>query len=69
MRNGGEIMEKLHFKKEEVIAYLEDLLLMNTATYEQEQLYVDYKWDGKLKKNYAYKLTLKEMKNIWENGF
>jgi hypothetical protein len=37
-------------------------MMDNTATYEQEQLYVEYKWNGKLKKNYTYKLTLKEMK-------
>jgi hypothetical protein len=62
-------MEKLHFSLEEVISFLEMKMIDNTATYEQEQLYVDYKWDGKLKKNYTYKLTLRQMKKIYENGF
>jgi hypothetical protein len=55
-------MTKLNFSLEEVVSFLEMKMMDNTATYEQEQLYVEYKWNGKLKKNYTYKLTLKEMK-------
>jgi hypothetical protein len=62
-------MQKLRFLKSEVIAYLEELLLDQAATDEQEELYVEYKWTGKLKKNYTYKVTLKEMKKIYEGNF
>jgi hypothetical protein len=55
-------MEKLHFTLEEVVSFIEMKLLDDTATYEQEQLYVDYQWSGKLKRNYTLKKTLKEMK-------
>jgi hypothetical protein len=55
-------MTKLNYSLEEVVSFLEMKMMDNTATYEQEQLYVEYKWNGKLKKNYTYKLTLKEMK-------
>jgi hypothetical protein len=62
-------MEKLHFKTSEVISFIEDLINDGAATDEQEELYVDYKWEGKLKKNYTYKVTLKQMKRIINNGF
>jgi hypothetical protein len=55
-------MTKLNYSLEEVVSFLEMKMMDNTATYEQEQLYVEYKWNSKLKKNYTYKLTLKEMK-------
>jgi hypothetical protein len=55
-------MTKLNYSLEEVVSFLEMKMMENTTTYEQEQLYVEYKWNGKLKKNYTYKLTLKEMK-------
>jgi hypothetical protein len=55
-------MTKLNYSLEEVVSFLEMKMMDNTATYEQEQLYVEYKWNGKFKKNYTYKLTLKEMK-------
>lgn len=55
-------MTKLNFSTEEVASFLEMKLLDNTATYEQEQLYVEYKWNGKLERNYTLKKTIKEMK-------
>jgi hypothetical protein len=58
-------MKKNTFRKSEVIAYIEELILDQAATDEQEELYVDYKWSGKLKKNYTYKKTLVEMKRIY----
>ena len=56
-------MERKKYTVEEVVSFLEFKLESNTATYDQEQLYVDYKWDGKLKRNYTLKKTLKEMKS------
>ncbi|MEH7116017.1 hypothetical protein V7128_01160 [Neobacillus vireti] len=55
-------MTKLNFSSEEVASFLEMKLLDNTATYEQEQLYVDYKWNGKFERNYTLRKTLNEMK-------
>jgi hypothetical protein len=55
-------MERKNFTLEEVVSFLEFKLEANTATYDQEQLYVDYKWNGKLKRNYTLKKLLKEMK-------
>ena len=56
-------MEKV--KLSEVISFLEMKMLENTATYEEEQLYVDYKWNGKLNRNYTYKKLLKEMRESY----
>lgn len=62
-------MERNTFRLSEVISFLEMKLLENTATYDEEQLYVDYNWDGRLKKGYTYKKLINEMKEIHENGF
>jgi hypothetical protein len=55
-------MEKEHFSLEEVVSFLEMKLEDNTATYEQEQMYIDYKWSGKIKKTYTYKKLTREMR-------
>lgn len=62
-------MERNIFLKSEVIAYLEDKLLMDTATQEESELYADYKWTGKLKKGYTYKKVIAQMTKIHECGF
>jgi competence protein ComGF len=56
-------MEKLHFRKSEVIAYLEEKILSNMATEDELEMYQDYKWDRKLNKNnYTYKKLIAEMR-------
>jgi competence protein ComGF len=56
-------MEKLHFTKSEVLAYLEDKILSNMATEDELEMYQDYKWDRKLNKNnYTYKKLIREMR-------
>ncbi|PLR99631.1 hypothetical protein [Bacillus sp. T33-2] len=60
-------MEKNKFRKSEVIAFLEGQILSGAATDEQEELYIDYKWNGVLKRNnYTYKKLIKEMKRHYE---
>jgi hypothetical protein len=56
-------MEKLHFRKSEVIAYLEEKILSNMATEDELEMYQDYKWNKKLNKNnYTYKKLIREMR-------
>lgn len=55
-------MERNTFRKEEVISYLEMIIKDGTANEEQEELYLTYIWNGKLKKNYALKLTIRDMR-------
>lgn len=57
------------FGKDEIIAFLEELMLNDQATYEQEELYLNYTWNGKLsKKNQTCLKTKRQMKRIY-NGF
>lgn len=56
-------MEK-HYKVNEVIAFLEEMIVSEMATENEEILYQDYKWFGKLNKNNTYKRVLKKMKKL-----
>lgn len=59
-------MGKIYFSKMEVLAYLEDKILMNMATEDELELYEAFVWDGKLKRNnYTYKRLVMEMKRIY----
>lgn len=63
-------MEKLTFRKDEVIAFVEDLIQSNAATDEQEEMYEEYQWTNKLNKNnYTYKLTISQMRNLWNDKY
>jgi hypothetical protein len=62
-------MEKIRFSKSEVIAYLEEKILMNEATEDESALYEHYIWNRKLTKGYTYKKLIREMRDIQENGF
>jgi hypothetical protein len=63
-------MNKVQFRKSEVVAYLEDLILQDIATQDEEDLYVNYKWSGKLDKtNYTYKEVLIDMKRLWNEKY
>lgn len=62
-------MQKLNFKKSEVLSYIESKIIDDIATEEEMELYQDFKWDGTFKMNYTYKKVLKEMKGIQENGY
>jgi hypothetical protein len=54
-------LEKVSFREEEVIAYLEDRIKDDLATREEENLYQDYHWFGVLKKNRTYKKVVLKM--------
>lgn len=60
-------MDKLHFSKEDVIGFLETKLLDNTASQEEQELYEQYVWNGKLENNYTRKILISQMKRIY-NG-
>jgi hypothetical protein len=60
-------MTKLRFSKSEVISFLEDLIKSGAANEEQEELYINYTWNGVLVKNYTYKKVLRLMKKEY-NG-
>lgn len=62
-------MEKNKFRKSEVIAYLEDLILMNMATEDESTLYENMHWTGKLEKNNTYKAVVKKMHQEWDRKF
>jgi hypothetical protein len=56
-------MEKLHFLKSEVIAYLEEKIISNMATEDELEMYQEIKWNKKLNKNnYTYKKLIREMR-------
>lgn len=70
MQTGGERMEKLTFTKDEVIAFVEDLIQSNAATDEQEEMYEEYQWTNKLNKNnYTYKFTIAQMRKLWNEKY
>jgi hypothetical protein len=59
-------MEKLRFRKSEVIAYLEDKILSNMATEDELEMYQDYKWNNTIDKtNYTYKKLIREMRKLY----
>lgn len=63
-------MEKLTFTKDEVIAFVEDLIQSNAATDEQEEMYEEYQWTNKLNKNnYTYKFTIAQMRKLWNEKY
>jgi hypothetical protein len=54
-------MEKLRFRKSEVIAYVEDMILSNMASEDELNWYEEFIWNNKFNKNYTYKLIVKKM--------
>jgi hypothetical protein len=65
----GEVkyMQKIRFSESEVISYLEDLILSQEANDDEEQLYEEYNWNGKLSKNnYIYKRLVMKMTKTYK---
>ncbi|MBL4951006.1 hypothetical protein JK635_01970 [Neobacillus sp. YIM B02564] len=58
-------MNKKKFSMEEVASFLEYVIISDTATEEEQILYEDYKWNGKLRNNHIYKSVLHKMRNEW----
>lgn len=63
-------MERLHFKTEDVIGFLEWLISNDMASVDELEMYEDWKWDDKLDRNkhfYTYKRLLKKLKREYNN--
>lgn len=58
--------EKASFRVEEVIDYLEALIVSDEATPEEEYLYQDYHWYGILRKDKVLKRVLRKMGSEWK---
>jgi hypothetical protein len=54
-------MTKLRFSKSEVQAFVEELILDQIATEEEQNWYEELIWTNKFNKNYTYKLIVKKM--------
>lgn len=62
-------MEKFTIRTSEVISFLEDLISDGLANQDEELLYENYRWEGKLyKTNYTYKSTILKMKKEYEGN-
>jgi hypothetical protein len=60
-------MEKLKFSQEEVIGFLEDLIVSGEATQEEQNLYQNYLLYGELKKfTYTYRTLIEQMRKLFE---
>lgn len=59
-------MEKLHYSKSEVIAFVEELILDQMATEDEQVWYENYVWNGEFKKNYTYKCIIRKMKRVYD---
>jgi hypothetical protein len=62
-------MEKLHFSKSEVTSFLEEMIEIGMATEDEQLLYENYIWDGKLERNSTYKKVLRKMKKLTNEEF
>lgn len=62
-------MERNIYRKSEVLAYLEEKILMNMATEDEQTLYEGFVWNGKLVKNYTLKKLIAEMRRLYDEKF
>jgi len=62
--------EKLMWRVSEVIAFIEERIIDDIASEEEEIMYQDYKWSGKINKNtYEWKCVLRNMNKEYNGGF
>lgn len=59
-------MEKLHFSKMEVLSFVEELILDQMATEDEQAWYENFVWNGEFKKNYTYKVIIRKMKRVYD---
>jgi hypothetical protein len=60
-------MDKLKFSECEVLSYLEDKILDNIATEDEQNLYQNFLLQGQLKKfNHTYKQLVLQMRELFE---
>jgi hypothetical protein len=62
-------MERNIYRKDEVISFLEEKVLMDIATQEELNLYEIYIWSGKLVKGYTYKLLVRQMRRLYDEKY
>mgnify|MGYP005750563679 CR=1 FL=1 len=60
--------DKLTWRKSEVLAYLEELVLTGEATDAESVLLENYHWTGKLNKNNTYKMIIRKMRKEWNSN-
>jgi hypothetical protein len=60
-------MDKLHFSEEEVLGFLEELIISGEANQDEQNLYQDYLLQCQLKKfNHTYKQLVLKMRELFE---
>jgi hypothetical protein len=64
-----KMMERNSIRKSEVLSFLEWKIINNVATNEEEQLYIDFKWNGEIEKNDTYKQIIKQYKELHNEKF
>ena len=63
-------MEKLKFTQEEVISFLEDKILDQTANQKEQHLYENYLLFGKLHKmNHTWEGLVNQMRELFESTY
>lgn len=62
-------MTKLHYGRSEVQAFVEELILDQMATEEEQLWYEEIQWNNRFNKNNTYKGILRKMKKIYEGNF
>jgi hypothetical protein len=61
-------LKEVSFREEDILAYLEELIIDDLATQEEENLYQGFHWNGILKKNRTYKKVLLKMEEEYMGG-
>lgn len=62
-------MDRINWRKSEVLAFLETILQDGTASDKQEEMYIEFQWTGKIDKvKYlsTYKQTVAQMKREFD---
>jgi hypothetical protein len=62
-------MKKNLLPKDEVLAFVEDLISAQMASEEVLTWYEDYQWSGKLSKNDTYRKLIKKYKRLYNETF
>lgn len=61
----NEIIGRLDWRQEEVVAFLESIITDNSASNNEIRLYEEYHRLGRLIKNNTYKMVIRKMKREW----
>lgn len=62
-------MNQVNFTKSEVLAFVEDLILDQMATEDEQHWYEDLMWYDEFKTNYTYKNIIRKMRKVYEVKF